>query len=235
MKIILVRHGDPCKESYSITEKGAAELECLGKTFKTIEIDKIYSANTLRAKESLSSFLKQYNLYKPKIEYLDCLNEFKHSIELVDGVVQFPWEIDSKYWKMEQNIYGYKDCLESNIYRKSELKQEIQLIEKDIFSILQSYGIELDGNVFQDKLHEEKTIFIFSHFATISVMLSFLLKISLFTVLNFFWMAPSSYTTLQSVSDKTSTFFKLVNYGETSHLHGKDCLRSEYGLFMEEK
>ena len=235
MKIILVRHGDPCKESYSITEKGVAELECLGRFLKNTEIDKIYSANSLRAKESLSSFLTQYDIYKPKIEYLDCLNEFKHKIELVDGNVQFPWEIDSKYWKMDQNIYGYKDCFNSIIYKKSDLKQKIGNIEKDIFGILQSYGIELDGNVFQDNLRKEKTIIIFSHFATISVILSFLLKISLFTILNLFWMAPSSYTTLQSVSDKTSTYFRLVNYGETTHLYGNDNLRSEYGLFKEIK
>ena len=48
-------------------------------------------------------------------------------------------------------------------------------------------------------------------------------------------MAPSSYTTLQSVSDKTSTYFRLVNYGETTHLYGNDNLRSEYGLFKEIK
>ena len=55
------------------------------------------------------------------------------------------------------------------------------------------------------------------------------------TILNLFWMAPSSYTTLQSVSDKTSTYFRLVNYGETTHLYGNDNLRSEYGLFKEIK
>ena len=61
MKLIFVRHGDPCRESYSLNQKGAEESRLLGKFFRGQSIKK-------------SSLQNLFVLRKPQIFFLRILS-----------------------------------------------------------------------------------------------------------------------------------------------------------------
>ena len=53
MKLIFVRHADPCKENYSITDKGVITAHKLGAHLSKTKIDKIIKLAKLTTKIEL--------------------------------------------------------------------------------------------------------------------------------------------------------------------------------------
>lgn len=231
MKLIFVRHGDPLRESFSISQKGINESILLGELLTNLNIDGFYSGTTDRATETAEIISARSR--NKKIIKLGWLNEFKHEIELPDGQKQFPWELSSDLWCTSQMLDREK-CMMSNMFKSGEIKKYAYELWENIDMFLTKKGYIRTGNVYNViRGNSECHVFV-SHFATISVLLSHLLNIPLPIMLNGFWMAPSSYTTLVTEEiEKGKAIFRCINYGETKHLHLHNDLMSNYGLQIE--
>lgn len=65
-------------------------------------------------------------------------------------------------------------------------------------------------------------------------MLSRLLNISLPIMLNSFWQAPSSYTSLMTEEvEEQKAIFRCIGYGGLEHIKDMEELKSYYGLQKE--
>ncbi len=237
MKIIFVRHGDPRRDSFSLTEKGRNEAHLLGEFFCGQQIEKIFSAPSVRARETTKFFLETFGKENPnvQVEFVEWLNEFKHKILLPDGTEQFAWEMPLDTWCTAEGMLNLATCMENPIYLSGNIKEYAEEIWRGFDSFLSIAGYLREGKYYSPISGGSKSTFIFvSHFATISILLAHLLNISPAVMLHFFWQAPSAFTTLRSEEmERGKIIFRCVGYNETRHLEGHDELKSFYGLKQE--
>lgn len=231
MKIIFIRHGDPCYNSYSLTEKGKKEVELLGQMLLKNEISSLYSGSSVRAKET-SDILKK--IWEKKVSYKQWLNEFKHRITADGKDDLYPWEMDLDLWCNNKEMLDYSSCLSSPIYASGNIESFATDIHRNIDLLLEEKGYKRKGNYYEVTNANKDCIVFVSHFATISVILSHLLNIPLVVMLHSFWMGPSSYTTLVSEEqNKGKAIFRCIGYNNISHLSEREELISYYGLQQE--
>ena len=237
MRLLFVRHGDPCKTTYGLTKKGEEEVKLLANYFKENKIiEKAYTSTAERATETTRILKKYINV---NVEEVAWLQEFKYSIVLPNGERQFPWEITPSLWIQNGAMFDFKKCLEDPIYKSGSIKERCVERWDEFDRVLEKYGYKRYLNYYNVKNANKKTLLFISHFATISVLLSHLLNIPLSIVMHMFWCSPSSYTELRSEEIECGkALFRCITYGNLSHLAGINDLKSFYGLqkevFMED-
>ncbi len=231
MKILFIRHADPCRESFSITEKGRKEAYLLGMYLKKYKIDQLLSGTSTRTAETTSVIKSCCNI--SRIRYESWLDEFKFEIVLPNGKIQYPWEMPIEYWCNDEML-SFNNCMYSEIYKSGNIKEHAEFIWNKLDILLGDYGYKRIDNYYNVKKANNKCIVIVSHFATISVMLSRLLNISLPIMLNSFWQAPSSYTSLMTEEvEEQKAIFRCIGYGGLEHIKDMEELKSYYGLQKE--
>ena len=226
MRIVFIRHGDPCRESYLLTQKGVEEARLLGKFFRGQNIKKIFSSQSLRAEETIKFFLETFikDNIPVDVKFVDWLGEFKHKIILPNKTEQFAWEMPLDTW-----------CTNDGIYESGNIEEHAVKIWNEFDKFLSDVGYQRIGNYYILSGVGIRDTFLFvSHFATISVLLAHILNIPLAVMLHFFWQAPSAFTTLRSEEmEQGKVIFRCVGYNETCHLEGHEDLKSFYGLKPE--
>lgn len=233
MRLIFIRHGEPRKEDYYLTEKGVKQTEYLGKYLQKENISKMYMGTFGRSVYT-GNILNNY--LDIEFENKEWLNEFKHLIKIDEVKEQFPWEIEPNLWINDKEALSSEEVFSHRIYGNSNLNEKCKNIWKNFDEILTNYGYERSGNLYKVISANKDTIIIVSHFATISVLLSHLLNIPLYITLHMFWIAPSSYVKLVTEEVvKGEAIFRCCEYGGLSHLNNDEKLNSYYGLQSEVK
>ena len=237
MKLIFIRHGDPCKDSFNLTDKGRIQSYLLGNFFHDKEIKGIFVSTSKRAQETLKFFLEFFNIANTDIfiNNVEWLGEFKHEITLPDGSKQFPWEIPLDFWCSSTQMLDLSTCLDNDIYKSGDIKENIQIVWKKLDTFLSKVGYQRSGFYYHCSNSNKDCYIFISHFATISILLGHLLNIPPNTMLHHFWQGPSGVTTLQSEEVKIGkVLFRCVAYNETMHLPLTNTnLKSFYGLKQE--
>lgn len=231
MKILFIRHADPCRESFSITKKGKKEAYLLGLYLKKYKINQLFSGTSKRTMETTSVIESCCNINS--IKYESWLNEFKYKVVLPNGKIQFPWEMAIEYWCNDEML-SFNNCMYTEIYKSGNIKEHAEFIWHKLDLLLDDYGYQRIDNYYKVKEANNKCIVFVSHFATISVLLSHLLNIPLPIMLNSFWMAPSASTSLitEEVEEKNA-IFRCIGYCGLEHLNDMEELKSYYGLQKE--
>lgn len=238
MILIFIRHGDPRRDSYSLTEKGLTQSRMLGNYFSNKTISKIFSAPSTRARETTTSFLEALGdtSKKVKVDYVEWLNEFKHPIQLPNGNTQFAWEIPLDLWCMNHNMLNLSTCMDQSLYASGNIKKYATEVWNSFDMLMHDVGYDRVGGRYDVIKGNKDTYLFITHFATISVLLSHILNIPLPVMLHFFWQAPSGFTTLRSEEmEQGKAIFRCVAYNETTHLLSStnEDVMSFYGLKRE--
>lgn len=233
MKIFFVRHADPKKEDYSLTKKGEEQSELLGKFLKDKQSEKIYSGSFGRSFFTAELLNKHLNL---ELETKTWLNEFKHLIKIDEEHSQYPWELNPKLWLNDKEALSFTEMFSHPIYNNENLKANYEKVTKNFDELLLSYGYKRNNYLYEVLEGNEKTILIVSHFATISVLLSHLFNISLFSIFHMFYFSPSSYIKVLSQEfEKGEAIFRCCELGSMEHLSQNTSLKSYYGLLIPSK
>ena len=237
MKLVFVRHGDPCRENYLLTPKGEEESRLLGTFFNGQDIEKIFSSQSPRARETVNFFLKTFcnGNSSVNVQFVDWLSEFKHKVILPSGVEQFAWEMPLDFWCSGEGMLNLETCMDNPIYLSGNIKEHAEKIWFEFDEVLKNTGYCRAGNYYRLLQRGNKDTFLFfSHFATISVLLAHILNIPLSVMLHFFWQAPSAFTTLRSEElEEGKVIFRCIGYNEMRHLEKHSNLKSFYGLKPE--
>lgn len=234
MKLIFVRHGEPLKDDYGIAEMGKQELKLLAKYFEdNFKVDDIYSASSQRAMESVEVLNE---LLHKEVNYCDWLSEFKYRVNIGPEEGSFPWELPPEYWINNDMMLDYKKVLETKLIADSEVVHRAETVWMELDKIIKQNGYERDGNLYRVNRSNKKEIVFVTHFATMAIMLSHLLNISILVTLNMLYMAPSSYTVLATEEiNAGKVIFRCLELGSTKHLYNNNHLKSEYGRQDEVK
>lgn len=232
MKLIFVRHGEPCRDNYGISEMGIKELELLADYLeKNHNISEIYSASSLRASESAEVLNRKYN---KKIIIKEWLSEFKYRIPAFKDKMVFPFEYAPEYWINNDEMLGYKDVMKTSLLTNSDVVLKADEVWAGLDRIIEENGYTRNGNLYTVKNANKDEILIVTHFATMAVMVSHLMNISILIALNMLYMAPSSYSVFASEEiEKGKCIFRCLELGSTKHLFNHNELKSEYGRQTE--
>lgn len=228
MQLIFVRHGEPLRMDYGISEMGKEELKLLSEfLMKNYEVDSIISATSQRAKESAEVINSYFN---KNVIYYDWLSEFKYRISCDDYKNDFPWEFPPEYWINNDELLDYKTVFETSFFLESDVPKKSYEVWTGLDKIIKDFGYERIGNMYKVNNPNKSVIIIVSHFATIAIILAHLLNVSVLVTLNMLFMAPSSYTVFSTEEIKDgSAIFRCLEMGSTKHLYEHNDLKSEYG------
>ena len=207
MKITIIRHAEPDYENNTLTKKGFNEAEMLGKYLKDEKIDYIYSSPLPRAKYTADAIVK-YNKTKP-YKVLDFLHEFEPDM----------WDNAPSFLASDEKLYDRKKWLDVDFGNNEEIAKSYAYVKEQFASLIEKHGYRKNG-VFYDVVNANKdNIVLTCHFGLESYLLSELLNIPLVAIINHTCAAPSSITTVVTEErEKGKAIFRMLAYGETTHL-----------------
>lgn len=218
MKLMIIRHGEPDYTMDSLTEKGWKEAELLAEKISTLDVKAFYVSPLGRAKDTASLTLK-----KMKRTASECLwlREFEAPIrEVHSGKMRIPWDQLPQDWTEVKEYYHPQLWHTTNIMKEANIKKEFEWVAVNLDTLLAEHGYQREGNLYHVMRESNEILVFFCHFGVECVMLSHLLGISPMVLWHGFCAAPSSVTTLVTEERREGiASFRLLSFGETSHLY----------------
>lgn len=208
MKLTIIRHAEPDYENNTLTQKGFKEAEILGKYLQNEKIDYIYSSPLNRARFTADAIVK-YNKTKT-VNVLDFLREFEPNM----------WDNSPTFLQSDERLYDKKSWLEVDFNGLNEqIQSRYDFVKRELSSLIEKHGYRKNG-VYYDVLKANNDNIVFTcHFGLESYLLSELLNIPLVAIINHSCATPSSVTTVVTEErEKGKAIFRMLSYGETTHL-----------------
>lgn len=219
MKILIIRHGDPDYELDSLTEAGFREAELLSKRLEKMNISAAYLSPLGRARATAKPTLEKLQLSGIT---LDWLREFPPLIEGKKGAdgPSICWDWLPAEWTKEADFFDKDKWLDEKVFRDAGVPEKYREVCKGLDTLLANYGYVRDGLIYRAERANEDTIAFFCHFGVECVLLSHLLNISPMPLWHGTCALPSSVTTLVTEERRKGTaYFRMLSFGETSHLY----------------
>lgn len=218
MKIVIIRHGDPNYALDSLTKKGRREASLLAERIKKLAPDYIYCSPLGRAKKTAKLATK---LVDKEIKIIPWLREFEGRVT-VNGVEDVCWDRLPCDWTSFSGFYT-DQWFEQSMFKDTNIRKEYEKVSKGLDELLIFHGYRHDGRTFDVIAPNHDTIVLFCHFAVECVILSHLLSVSPMPFWHNFAALPTSVTTLVTEERKKGiAAFRILAFGDTSHLYKGD-------------
>lgn len=230
MKILIVRHGDPDYENDRLTEQGKKEAELLSERMKHVPATKCFVSPLGRAKETAAYSLQKMGM---TAEELPWLREFAPKVQRPEkkGVA---WDWCPKDWTSMPYAYDFDRWPEYPALEDAKVKEERDWIYSEFDAFLADLGYKKDGHLFRAERPNNDTIVLFCHFGLECILLSYLLHISPFVLWHTTIAAPTSVTTVVTEERRPGIAqFRMLSYGDTSHLYAAGVEPAFSGRFRE--
>ena len=163
MRIVFVRHGEPCYENDSLTETGLRQAESAAKRLKEEKIEEIWTSPLGRARETAEVTSEVVGI---KVKTLDFMRELTWgSVDdepiFADG---HPWEIADEMARQGTDLNRH-DWQTNPYFIRNRVVDSVRLVEKETDKWLSGYGYERNGFYYDHKSEEEihRTVAVFSH------------------------------------------------------------------------
>lgn len=221
MKILIVRHADPDYSIDSLTEKGWREAEYLSERLSRLPVKAFYVSPLGRAKDTASCTLKKVNARAEECEWL---REFQPDISRPDVTSHrtIAWDWLPQDWMQEETYFKYDTWQDTEIFRQSQVGEEYKWVTECLDELLKRHGYYREGHFYRAERPNNDTIVLFCHFGVACVLLSHLLNISPMVLWHGLCAAPSSVTTLATEERRKGiASFRMLSFGDTSHLYAK--------------
>lgn len=235
MKIMIVRHGEPDYSIDSLTEKGWKEVELLGERLAKADIKDFYVSSYGRAKDTAKHALE---LTGKEAEICDWLREFcPPFIDLPgrEGGKTYLWDWKPEEWTAYPELFDAFRWTENDIIKNSDAENCYRDVTGHFEKLINKYGYYRNENgYYTTEAGNHDTICLVCHFGLECVLLSYLLNISPMVLWHSFLARPSSVTTLVTEErEKGRVLWRMVEFGDTSHLYAGGLKPSSVGLFRE--
>ncbi len=220
MKILIIRHADPCYETDSLTEKGRREAEYLSERLAELEIRDFYVSPLGRAKDTAAPTLKKMNRTAKECEWL---REFRPQIvHPHESCEKNCWDWLPQDWTQDERFYRYDEWFDQEAMREKGMKQGYDWVISHFDGLLAQYGYVREGHLYRVKKANHDTIALFCHFGVECVLIAHLIGASPMVLWHGLCAAPSSVSTIVSEERRQGTAsFRMSAFGDISHLYVK--------------
>ncbi|HEY8349475.1 MAG TPA: histidine phosphatase family protein [Clostridia bacterium] len=232
MKLLIIRHAEPDYEKDSLTEKGWKEAELLSNRISAMDIKEFYVSPLGRARDTASVTLNKMNR---TAEVLPWLREFHARIyDEKLGRERVCWNSLPQDWTIIDEYYS-KDLWHTvPVMSKGNVISEAKKVFEGIDKIIEKNGYVREGNLYRAISPNRDTIVLFCHFGVECLILSHLLGISPVVLWHGCCALPTSVTTLVTEERvKGIAYFRMIAFGDTSHLYAAGEKPSFAGMFCE--
>ena len=233
MKLLIIRHGDPDYALDSLTPVGFREAELLVKRLEKQNIKSFFVSPLGRAQATIKPTLEKLG---KSATTLDWLREFPVVIE---GKNNRPghscaWDWLPEIWTADQNCFDKDNWVEFKAFQSTDAKQKYKEVCDGLDALLAGNGYRRDGSIYRAERANEDTVALVCHFGLECVLLSHLLNISPMLLWHGLCAAPSSVTTLVTEERREGiTYFRMLSFGDTSHLYVENVEPSFAARFCE--
>lgn len=215
MKLIIIRHGDPNYAIDSLTKKGKREAFLLSERLKKINPDYVYCSPLGRAKKTAKIGTR---LIGKKITVLEWLREFEGRIGS-GAIKDICWDRLPSDWTETDELYT-TEWFNTEKYKDGNTQSEYKKVCEGIDELLKKHGYEHRKRLFAVNKPNHDTIVLFCHFGVECVILSHLLSVSPMPLWHNFAALPTSVTTLVTEErEKGTAIFRILGFGDISHLY----------------
>lgn len=235
MKILIIRHGEPDYKHDSLTEKGRREAGCLAEWLcrQDSENTYYYTSPYGRAKETAAIALSGIGR---KAEVLPWLREFDIRIHRPDSLLikHIAWDWLPQDWTKDPRLYDKDHWTENERMAAVGVGEEYKKVTDQFDELLAKHGYRCENGYYHAEKPNHDTLVLFCHFGLESVLLSHLFGTSPVVVWQNFCARTTSVTTLVTEERRKGiAAFRMLAYGETTHLYVSDEPPSFAARFCE--
>lgn len=233
MKLIFIRHGDPNYENDSLTEKGRREAQLLAKKVQKMKIDKCFLSPLGRAQQTAHACIDAMGI--TGISY-DWLREFWPRIHRPDAPDRenICWDWMPEDWTVHDELYDFNKWTDNPVFKEADVNSDLQTVYDGFGKLLSELGYTKEGRYFKAERPNNDTIVFFCHFGVIMLMLSYLMDLPPMPLWQSFLAPTTSVTTVVTEERRPGkAAFRLLGFGDTSHLEAGDEPVSFSGRFCE--
>jgi len=215
MKLVIIRHGEPDYEHDSLTEKGRREAEFLAERLVKTPADYYYVSPLGRARATAAPTLERLGREEVVLPWL---REFAARVVRPDDD-DIPWDLMPGYWTKEPRYYDRDHWYDTAIMRSGDVKGEYLRVTGELDGLLAKHGYVRNGGYYRAVCPNTDTIVLFCHFAVETVFISHLMGVSPVPLWHGTCAQASSVTTLVTEErEEGIAFFRMLNFGDVSHL-----------------
>lgn len=236
MKLLFVRHGDPDYEKDSLTPEGFREADALSEYLvsKFPDIDAFYCSILGRAKATLAPTLKAFHA---EANYYEWLREFLPPKAINEPDVppkECSWDLLPTTLNKYPSLFDAHKWMETPIYKGSGAYEEYQRVSKEFDKLLASYGYVRNGNIYDVKESNHKTILFCCHLGIMTALISHLFSVSPVVTWEYMVPLPSSLSVFVSEERREGkALFRMNEFGSLTHLEKKNMEPSFSARFCE--
>ncbi len=222
MRLLFIRHADPCYETDSLTEKGKREAEYLSETLSKMEIRAFFTSPMGRAKDTARPTLRKMNRTAKECEWL---REFRPQIvHPGDTAEKNCWDWLPEDWTKDERFYRYDEWYDREEMCAKGMKEGYEWVVNQFDGLLSGYGYERENKLYRVTEPNHDTLVFFCHFGVETVLISHLIGASPMVLWHGTCAAPSSVSEVISEERRKGTAsFRMSRFGDISHLtiHGE--------------
>lgn len=232
MKLIFIRHGDPNYVTDRLNETGLKEASSLKEYLAGKELGNIFVSPLGRARQTAEIALGSLE----NVTTFDWLREFNTQLDLnnhpdiqiaynVKPILNGEYKLRETWDMLPRFYYGNPELHDPKLWKETILSKYSQHVEqydyvtKEFDKLLSKYGYVRSGSHYQTEQGNHETLTFFCHFGIICVMLSHLMNISPYVLLQNICIPPTGITTVYTEErEKGIINFRTTQIGSTPHL-----------------
>lgn len=179
MLLYIVRHGEPDYTTDTLTQRGWAQAEAVGKRIYDSKIDRIFSSPMGRAKQTAEPACRLLGLEKTIEEWTHEIGD-ERLTPFPDGVMKSISFVQNTYYREKGNInLSYEDAFTCTGINQSGMKDAMEYISRCGDEFLERLGYKEENGVYKILKNNEEKVALFCHTAFARAWLSHLLHIPL--------------------------------------------------------
>ncbi len=165
----------------------------------------------------------------------DWLREFWPRINRgSEGENHIVWDWLPAEWTAEERYFDRNHWAETEVMEEGSVGESYRYVTENFDKLLSAYGYVREGAYYRTEKANNDTIVFFCHFGLECVLLSHLLNVSPMIFWHGACAAPTSVTVLRSEERRQGiAYFRMSNFGDTSHLYAVGEPEAESTRFCE--
>ncbi len=233
MLLYIIRHGDPDYTTDTLTERGWAQAEAVGKRMADAGINRVFSSPMGRARQTAEPTCRLLGLDYTVEEWAHEIGDEHRLTPYPDGKLKSVSLVDRAHFRRDGGIdLSYERAFEAPGFSESNMKDAQDKISAGGRDFLERLGYKEQDGVYRIVSPNEDKVALFCHAGMGRIFISHLLHIPLHLMWAGFNYTHSGVSIIEFKNSKSGfTVPRLLCYSDMSHLYAEGLDMKYCGRF----